>query len=188
MNRAILSLFALSFSLLEQSLMAAGPEEVAGIRWEATPIQVRQILTERPGVTLETETPDTLSLKGGTFGGFNVKSWRFTFTDGKVGSVLLSFDSKPGKDAKGWFADQDFAQLQKLLEQKYGKARVTFDQNHQARSWVFPDALSPGASKTIELYRGFGGDRSGLDLTYTYTRGSGAKKPIGTSTNPIKDF
>lgn len=129
---------------------------------------------------MQAETPEAVTFTGGSFAGFDAKSWRFNFTDGKVSAVVIAIKSKPGKDAKGWFADQDFAALQKLLEGKYGKTLATQDPNFQARSWEFRDSLSPSATKTIELNRGWSGKRDPLELTYTYTRAKGIRAPIAT--------
>ena len=178
MKRAFI-IIALCASTFAQS-HAAGPDDVAGVRWDSSPAQVRQILSARPGVALQAETPEDVTFTGGTFAGFDAKSWRFSFTDGKVSSVLISIRSKPGKDTKGWFADQDFAALQKLLEGKYGKTRATQDPNFQARSWEFRDSLTPTATKTIELYRGWSGKRDPLEVIYTYTRGKGIRAPTAT--------
>lgn len=156
---------------------AAGPDDIAGVRWDSSPAQVRQILSARPGVSLQEATEEAIIFAGGTFAGFEANSWRFEFSDGKVSSVAISIRSKDGKDAKGWFADQDFAALQKLIERKYGRARATHDQNHQLRSWEFRDTLHPAATKKIELYRGWSGKREPLEVLYTYTRAKGIRAP-----------
>ena len=178
MNRAFLIIALCVFTLIQSR--GAGPDDVAGVRWDSTPAQVRQILSTRPGVALQAEAPEAVTFTGGTFAGFDAQSWRFTFTDGKVSSVLISIKSKPGQDAKGWFADQDFAALQKLLVSKYGKTRATQDPNFQARSWEFRDSLSPTATKTIELFRGWSGKRDPLELTNPYTRAKGIRAPTAT--------
>ena len=158
----------------------AGPDDVAGVRWDTSPAHVRQILSTRPGVSWQSETPDGLTFSGGTFAGFDVKSWRFTFSDGKVSSVAVAIQYKPGQDVKGWFADQNFTSLQNLFEGKYGKSRATHDPNHQLRSWEFRDSLFPTATKTIELYRGWSGKREPLEVLYTYTRAKGMRPPSAT--------
>ena len=179
------SIFAIIVSLaFAASVFAAGPDDVAGVHWESSSSQIKQILAARPEVALASETPETLVFTGGNFGGFNVNSWKFTLVNGKMISVLIKFSPKAGKDEKGWFADQDFWSIDKLLEQKYGKSRAVKDPNFQSRSWEFKDNLYPRATKTIELYRGWAGERNGLELTYNYKRDDALKPSAGATPKP----
>jgi hypothetical protein len=171
-------LLVLSIMSLARTVIAAGPDEVAGIRWESPQAQVRQTIIARQGITLEVETPTDQTFKGGTFAGFNVKSWRFTFENDKLSSVKIAFIDTGARNEKGWKLDQEFEAIQKLLERKYGKTRSSQSQVHQARNWEFSDKLDRRVTKTIELYRCWGNERNGLELTYTYIRQAPPKKPL----------
>jgi hypothetical protein len=162
----VTALWAIHLCLLQ----GAGPDDVAGVPWDSTPAQVRQLFSVRPGVVLKAgaETTEALTFVGGVFADFDVKSWLFEFTGGKLSSVRIAIKSKPGQDARGWFLDQDFDAINKVLQAKYGKPQATQGSNFQARSWQFP---SPYAKKKIEVLREWSGKGEPLEVTYTCTRG-----------------
>ena len=77
---------------------ALAPDEVAGIRWGATPVVVWQTISKRDGVTFNAQTADSLTFKGGDFAGESVESWRFGFTDGKLTMANIRFVRRPGRN------------------------------------------------------------------------------------------
>jgi hypothetical protein len=163
MNRTpVISLFLiLTISTLHA---VSPPTDVAEVRWGSSPAAVRQTLSRRPGVTFLEETPTTMTFKGGTFAGHEVEAWRFEFQAGKFYKATISFVRPPGKDAKGkWHVDHIWGDLQKLVAEKYGRGEKLSDSGHGEFLWTFPEP-SRRASKTIDLYYGFG---SRLDITYT---------------------
>lgn len=103
-----------------------------------------------------------------------VQSWLFKFTGGKLTKIVISFVVRQGSDGKGYFANQDFAALQKQFELKYGKvkqgkARPSNDKNFEACQWDFADQLHPGTVKSIDLYHGWTPGSAGsshMELTY----------------------
>ena len=159
---------------LTGSATAGWPSEVAGIKWEASPAAVKQTMMTKTGVAVENEAPDQISFRGGVSSNMPVKSWQFKFTGGKLTKIVISFVVRQGSDGKGYFANQDFAALQKQFELKYGKvkqgkARPSNDKNFEACEWDFPDDLHPGTLKSIDLYHGWTPGSAGsshMELTY----------------------
>src|SRR6187401_2813963 len=92
----VTTLWAIHLCLLQ----GAGPDDVAGVRWDSSPAQVRQLFAARPGVVLKSETPQAVTFVGGVFADLDVNSWLFEFTDGKLSSVRIAIKSKPGQDAR----------------------------------------------------------------------------------------
>jgi hypothetical protein len=155
---------------------ATPPTEVADVRWGASTIAVRDTLLRRPGVKFVEETPARVTFAGGTFAGHPVETWRFEFRAGKFCKVTVAFERPKGKDAKGgWLVDHVWSDLQKLLAEKYGRGEKLSDGSHGELLWTFPDASRRGATKTIDLYYGFG---TRLDITYADNSPSATPPPI----------
>lgn len=150
--------------------MGAGwPEEVVGARWGQNRAEITKVMSSRSGLKLSQELPDRVVFEGGSVSGMPVKSWTFVFNSGKLTQIAISFSVRQGSDAKGYLANQDFAQLQKQLDAKYGrkkqgKARPNDAKNFEACVWEFPDNLDPRKMKTIELYHGWTPGAEGSSL------------------------
>ncbi len=108
------------------------------------------------------------------------------FTDGKFSKVAIRFERKPGKTAQGWVNDQIFTSIHALLSQKYGKPKEMHDGDHRQTDWNFPDALAPGASKSINFYYRWFGDDPRIVLTYSDNRFPNARPPPPPQ-NPKQD-
>jgi hypothetical protein len=186
MNRAVSLLAFIAFLFSSSALEAGPPTDVVGIRWGAAPSTVRQAMSMRPGVTFAEETPTYILFRGGQFATKDVENWRFEFTEGKFTKAVIRFVRSSLRDADGWLNDQNHRYVHDQLVQKYGKPKQMSDRDHRQTVWTFPDALIPGAAKTITLYyRWFNTDRR-ITLTYSDDRPTKAKTP-GTP-NPKEDL
>lgn len=182
------SLLVLAASV--DSFGANWPDEVAGVRWGAAPASVQQVMSSRSGITTGgSPAPDKLTFRGGAISGQTVLNWIFEFTSDKLTKITLIFPIRHGPDGKGDFVGQDYNQLLKVLESRYGKSqqgklRATADPNFDAVHWQFSDTLNPKASKTIELYHGWTPHTHGsshLEITYN-AAATGPQIPL----SPVK--
>ena len=182
--KTLLALFALILSPFLDAVFAASPEEIAGVRWEFSPAQVRKTLSTRPGVAFSAETPEQIAFTGGTFAGKNVQAWRFDFRNGKMTKATVSFKLSDLKDEKGWINDQVFNDLHRQLDQKYGKGKFLRNVARVEVNWSFP--IRPGASRTIQLY--YYWDEKRFDLTYSDIPAPSSTPSPATTATPSKDL
>ena len=185
MNRAFIKLAIATVFLSAASFThAASPVDFLGIAWGSPSSTVRQVISARPGVTFVEEQPAFVTFRGGTFGNEDVETWRFEFTDAKFRKATVLFTPKWGKDAKGFLNDHIETRTRQLIQEKYGKPQFISDVNHRSNNWHFTDALTPGASRHIELFHWWSPDRR-IGVTYSDTPATPATT---TKRNPKKDI
>lgn len=117
-------------------------------------------MSSRTGITAGTQAAGKLTFRGGSVSDVLVANWVFEFANDKLSKITITFDIRQGGNTKGDFVQQNFGQLERLLESEYGKPkqgklRADADPNFDAFHWQFTDALNPKALRTIELYHGW---------------------------------
>jgi hypothetical protein len=153
--------------LLGSAGAAPAPDDIAGIRWGASPATVQQTLSKRAGVTFDAETASVMTFNGGDFAEQAVESWRFGFTEGKFTKVNIRFVRREGRNEKGKpYNDLVFGGLHELLRKKYGSPKESSDKDHRHSTWTFPSPSVPGAKKEIVLNIRWSGSDPCIDLTY----------------------
>ena len=94
------------------------PEDFVGIKWGATISEARGVLEKRDGLALDRKASSDTRLRftGGTFAGFDVEAWEFSF-----GPKGLFYAAVWARDAAGGDA---FRIMKQAIAEKYGGGRA----------------------------------------------------------------
>ena len=164
-----LLLFVFLFGLsVRWATAATALVDVVEVKWGATPVTVREIISKRPGVTFDVETADAVTFKGGNFSGEAIESWRFEFTGGKFTKLNIRFVVPTVIDKKGKANNNLlYDRLHTGLQKKYGKPEQFADSAHHHHDWILRNPSVPGASTNIVLHFRWLDPDARMDLTYS---------------------
>jgi hypothetical protein len=109
------------------------PDGVAELKWTMTAADAKKIMLGKAGVTLESETPESLHFTGGTFANTPCESWELNFRDEKFHSAVILL-----KPAELW---PTYKELRKSLNEKYRKPGREEGREgvHQATYWNYAE-------------------------------------------------
>lgn len=122
MKASLLLLFT-SVALVHCAFAQVNPIEGAlGLKWGATPAEVRDVMSKRAGATVKEDLPagDSLHYGGGEFAGHSVTDYVFLFVEDKLYQVTLMLkidDVHPLTEYEG---------IKSLIAEKYGKPADDF--------------------------------------------------------------
>src|ERR1043165_4994914 len=164
MNKLIVVVPLLLLAAMSRTV-AAGVADLTRVSLESTTSQVRQSMSVKHGVKLSSETSNRLQFAGGAFGGSKVKSWDFEFKNGKLTRVTVLFVVRQGSNARGYEANQDFAEMTRALEKQNGKPKLSHGPTYEESSWGLSNPR-----QTIKLLHGWTGGVKGssrIELTFS---------------------
>ena len=130
--------------------IAAGMADLTGVSLQSTVAEVRQSMSTKHGVKFSSEAANRLRFVGGKFGGSKIQSWDFEFRNGRMRRVTILFVVRQGSNARGYEANQDFAEITQALDRLNGKGKSTRGKTYEASSWRLSNP-----TQTIKLYHGW---------------------------------